>query len=99
MAPSRSRTFGIGILATLAGCQQATWKGWIYPDGSNLTRSVPIGAFDTLEQCRLSATALLGTIQLQGPDGERITGDYECGLNCKAENTPGGLNVCDETAR
>ena len=87
------------VLSALTGCDQANWKGWIYPDGSNLTGSVPIGAFESLEKCRLSATTLLANIHLQDDAGEPIAGDYECGLNCKPDKAPGGLNVCDKTER
>jgi len=60
----------------------------VYPDRSNLTRSIHVGKFKTLEACRDAAFAALGQ--------NRAQGDYECGLNCKPRN---GINVCSRTER
>ena len=87
-------------LIALAGCNRLgpQWQGWIYPDGSDLTRHVAIGRFDTLEQCRTSARTVLANIHLE-EDGEPIPGDYECGKSCKADSSMSGLNVCSETSK
>ena len=86
-------------LAFLSGCNQAPeWKGWVYPNGSDLTRHITIGAFDTLEQCRTSAKTLLANFHLN--DGEElIAGDYECGFKCTSGDDLGGVNVCEKTER
>ena len=93
----------LGFLAALAlaGCNQIgpQWNGWIYPNGADLTRDIPIGRFDTLEECRASARTFIANINLKDSDGEAVTSDYECGRSCKREAEPGGLNVCQETSK
>ena len=87
-----------GLLA-LTGCgEKPEWKGWIYPDHSNLTRDIPIGAFNSLEECRNSARPLLANFNLY-QDGLKVEGDYECGFKCKKDDGLGGLNVCEKTER
>ena len=72
------------------------WTGWVYPNGSDLTRDIPIGAFNTLEECRNSARPILANFNLYR-DGEKIEGDYECGFKCKKDDGLGGLNICERT--
>ncbi|MBA2919543.1 hypothetical protein [Sphingomonas sp. CGMCC 1.13658] len=85
--------------AGLAGCSEnPDWKGWVYPNKSDLTRDIPIGAFATLEECRNSARPLLANFNLYIGE-EKIEGDYECGYRCKKESGTGGLNVCERTER
>jgi hypothetical protein len=83
-----SMVLGLALTAT-AGCDVffQQWDGFVYPDRSNLTRSVYVGKFKTLEDCRVAALAILG---------QNRQGDYECGLNCKPQ---GGINVCSRTER
>ncbi len=78
---------GLALLTSAVGCDYLfqEWQGFVYPDRSNLTRSVYVGTFKTLEDCRAAALAALG---------QNRQGDYECGLNCKIRN---GINVCSRT--
>lgn len=82
-------SLGLACLTTAAGCDYLfqEWQGFVYPDRSNLTRSVYVGKFKTLEDCRAAALAALGLNR---------QGDYECGLNCAPRN---GINVCSRTER
>jgi hypothetical protein len=93
------RVFAVTILAlALAGCDQAPWKGWVYPNGVVLTDDIPIGAYSSLEECRQSARNILARLNTY-EDGEKVQGDYECGFKCKADGGLGGLNVCEKTER
>lgn len=92
-----------GILLTallLTACQKPEWKGWVYPNRSDLADDIPLGAFETLEQCRASALAVLErTQERRDENGDEIVGDYECGFQCKPDGGLGGLNVCKKTER
>jgi hypothetical protein len=81
----------------LVACDSAPqWKGWVYPNGSDLTRDIPIGAFNTIEECRTSSRTILANFNFYR-DGEKIEGDYECGFKCKKNGGLGGLSVCERT--
>ena len=83
----------------LAACDQAPqWKGWVYPNKADLTDDIAIGAFQTLSECRKSATEILERENLY-EQSEKIEGDYECGFKCKPDGGLGGLNVCEKTER
>ena len=87
------------LLLSLSACNQPTeWQGWVYPNRSDLTDDIPIGAFKSLEECRISSRAVLARVE-KYEDGEKVEGDYECGFKCKAEDGPGGLNICEKTER
>lgn len=75
----------------LAGCGNQ-WEGFVYPNRNDLTNHIGIGSYKSLEECRASALQALGKVSSL----ER--GDYECGLNCKADGS-GGLKVCEETLK
>ncbi len=85
-----------GALA-LSGCDQRDWRGWVYPNKADLTRDIPLGSFESLDQCRTSAQMVLYWKSSTDENGDEIEGDYECGLNCKLEPGEGGLNVCEKT--
>lgn len=88
------------LAVLLAGCDRAPWQGWVYPSASDLTDDIPIGRFDSLEQCRGSAKAVLArTEERRDGDGEAIKGDYECGYKCKPDGGMSGSNVCEKTER
>lgn len=92
------RLLAIAALA-MSGCSEpADWQGWVYPNRSDLTDDIPIGAFKSLKECRNSSRAVLTRVE-KYEDGEKIEGDYECGFKCKAEDGPGGLNICEKTER
>lgn len=87
----------LGLSLMLASCGEPdNWQGWVYPDRSNLLVDIPIGKFDTLEECRDAALAKLEEAKLYD-EGEPIEGDYECGLNCEPSGYGG--NICEETMR
>jgi hypothetical protein len=77
-------------LFIFTGCFSEEWKGWVYPDRSNLSNSIYIGIYGSLEECRNSAISYIRSNNYQN------SGDYECGLNCKNEF---GINFCKETSR
>ena len=69
------------------------WKGFIYPDRSNLLHDIPIGDFETLEACRASSAARL----LEANATE--IGDYECGYLCNRRRGIADIWLCKETLR
>lgn len=69
------------------------WEGWVYPDRTNLSNSIRLGEFKSLEDCRRAAQRKLGLLEATG------RGDYECGLNCDDGSKLGGVKVCTETLR
>ena len=55
----------LGLSLMLASCGEPdNWQGWVYPDRSNLLVDIPIGKFDTLEECRDAALAKLEEAKL-----------------------------------
>ena len=70
-----------------------TWEGFAYPDRSDLTRHITLGAFRTLQECRASALSKLQSI------GASDRGDYECGRNCRFDEGMGDLRICEVTER
>jgi len=80
-------------VATLAGCFQEEWRGFVYPNRADLTKHVEIGTFPSLEQCRSAAHDRLAL------SGWAEQGDYECGLNCERREGFGDMLVCKKTAR
>ncbi len=89
----RKACFGIVCSALLLGGCSESWEGFVYPEKSNLDKYMSIGSYKSLGECRASAIAALQ----QMSSLER--GDYECGLNCKADKDLGGIKVCKETLR
>ncbi len=91
------RIIFVFIVATLIGGCDAiekffgSWDGYVYPDRSNLARSIYIGEYKTLDECRTAALRTLASMEIP-----LDRGDYECGLNCESRN---GFNVCSRTER
>jgi hypothetical protein len=89
------------------------WLGFVYPARNNLTRHVDLGAFDSLDTCRVAAHRKLHSLHDErcsrcndDSDDSRCrdcdddplqTGDYECGSDCKLEDD--GIYTCKETLR
>ncbi|WP_095011225.1 hypothetical protein [Tsuneonella mangrovi] len=83
------------VALLLSGCgKQHVWQGWVYPDGSEPSNSKQIGTFRSLDSCRNAAHAELAKLSKQ-KNGQLLSGDYECGLNCKPAGN--GLNFCEDT--
>ena len=83
----------VAVAALLAAYNRGPqWQGWVYPDRSDLTEDIPVGAFTTFEQCQEAAIARLGS--LPNPDD----GDYECGRACRWK-PEWNINVCKETRK
>lgn len=101
MLVGMKRIAALCLAVAVSGCDQLSpqWKGWVYPNKHNLGAHVSLGAFDTLEECRRSATTVLANFNIVDPDGEMVEGDYECGYKCKADKKMGGINVCEKTER
>lgn len=76
----------------LCGCSER-WEGFVYPNKHDLTKHIGIGSYETLETCRASSLDALQKIS----SVER--GDYECGLNCKADDHLDGMKICEDTLR
>lgn len=90
----RQSALTLAVLSLAAcGGQSAEWKGWVYPDADDLTRSVALGRFRSLEECRAYSTNALRALS---PNGG---GDYECGLKCRPRTELGGSETCKETSR
>jgi hypothetical protein len=86
-------SFAIALSSCGAGAERGEasfWKGWVYPDGFNLTVSREIGRFDSFEDCQAAA---LGVIALLD---QSMSPAYECGRNCRFDEDL-GLSVCSET--
>lgn len=97
-----ARPWLLGLTALLSACDgfNPQWKGWVYPDASNLSDDISIGRFSSLEECRNSARALIDRLaERRNQGGEAIAGDYECGYQCKPDGELGGLNVCKKTEK
>lgn len=77
----------------LTACGQQTWTGIIYLDRADLTRSVTLGTFRSLDMCRQACQSALDG------RGALNSGDYECGLNCEVDRELGGISVCSRTER
>ena len=82
----------LAFMLALGGCERQNWKGWVYPDQSDLTRSIEIGPHESLEQCREQALAALRSMPVPS------RGDYECGRACRFDESM-RINVCAETVR
>ena len=68
------------------------WTAWIYPDKANVKRSLEMGPFSSLEQCRTASKNKLASLNLEQ------RGDYKCGLRCGFNE---GLNtlICEKTTK
>jgi hypothetical protein len=87
----------IFFLPLLAGCDTipplfGSWDGWVYPDRTNLTRSIYVGRHKTLDACRIAAAQ---TIALRSHPRRA---DYECGFNCKFDKNL-DIHICSRTER
>lgn len=78
------------LLFVLISCSDS-FEGFAYPDRTNLTRSVRLGVFDTLEDCRIAARSRLAEM-----DATEV-GDFECGKNCRSDTDLPGIRICEET--
>lgn len=91
------------VCLTLCSCSgPLPWQGWVYPDRNDLTDSIPLGAFSSLEDCRISARTAIRLLSdaeqrtlAVSPDYEPLEQDWECGYKCRPD--AGGLNVCERT--
>jgi len=80
----------------LSGCftdkDAEVWTSWVFPDKSNTKRSMELGQFPSLEQCRVASLDKLTALNLSD------RGDYKCGLRCGYNE---GLKtlICERTAK
>lgn len=68
-----------------------TWKGFYYPDESNLDDYIDSPVFGSLDECRNWVNT---QVYRYNPDGYGY--DYECGKNCRLKEGFTSL-VCEET--
>ncbi len=80
------------LLAACGNRGPEVWTAWVYPDKTNIKRSMEIGQFPSLEKCRKASIDKLNTLDLA------IRGDYKCGLGCGYNE---GLKtlVCEKTVK
>jgi hypothetical protein len=85
----------LALAAVVAYCRHEPdeWRGFVYPDKYNLTVHYEVGVHKSADACTAAARNALRIT------GKWESGDYECGLNCEADMSLGGLNVCKETVK
>ena len=81
----------IASIFLVGGCAEPDWKGFVYPDGDDLTNHAEIGRFQTFEQCRAAALDVLEAF------GSQDQGSFECGRQCEPSAALNGLEICAET--
>lgn len=64
------------VMLVVSGCGSDQWSGAVYPDRKNILIQKSAGNFDTLEECKTGAMALLESLDALDK------GYYECGKNC-----------------
>lgn len=57
------------------------WIGWIHPFGSEVSRTVKLGPYDSLEQCQNDAFD-----RLQRSYNEWRSAEYYCGYKCSSND-------------
>ena len=92
-----ARSLALGLAAAAACSGEPTWRGWVYPDRNDLSQSIPLGEFESLESCRASAVAVMAKLPV-GTEEEPLEPDYECGRDCRT-HSEFAVNVCEETAK
>lgn len=88
----KSNQISLILSLLLTGCSDQ-WEGFVYPNKDDLTNHIGIGSYKSLEDCRASALDALEKVSSVD------RGDYECGLNCKADSSLGGIKICKVTLR
>lgn len=83
----------VAYALAISGCFKEEWEGFVYPNKNDLAEHINIGAYKSLEECRVSAVNALNKISSVS------AGDYECGLNCESKSGTGGIKVCEKTER
>ena len=79
-----------GILGIFFLLKKDNWTGFYYPDRNNLFLFTQSPEFSSLEECRDWVNT---QIYIYNPYD--LNYDYECGKNCKLQES--GLYLCDET--
>ena len=71
-----------------------TWVGHVYPDRDDKRSDELVGTYRTLAACRLASLKMIQEKRWQNAD-------YECGLNCRREDSGlfRNINICKETLR
>ena len=99
---NRDTTITLLIKANAAQLNQALQQA----GKEDLSASVPLGAFASLDSCRDSAHSAIRSLmaaeertRVANPDYEPLVQDWECGYKCKAQGDGDGdgLNVCERT--
>ena len=88
------------VCLSIAGCERHHWEGLLYPKTGKMPYDIAIGHFSTLEECRVSALAVLSKTHPE--DG--ATPEYECGFKCTVSSVPPppgmlAMRTCEETAK
>ena len=83
--------FAFSLISLGAGCSKDAWRGFYYPDRSDLTRDFRSDNLNSLEECREWVDEKRASLRiLEGED------DYECGRNCKYKSD-WDMYICEET--
>lgn len=83
----RTLLLGIGLVIMSCGNNDDNWSGTFYPDRSDLTVHRPFGTFESLEDCRAAATAIM-----------HEGADYECAYHCERHEVF-DVNICERVER
>lgn len=94
MAFDMFRFATLALIALLvSACGEDQWHAIVYPSQGDLTEFEFLGVYPDLDSCRDASLRRLGEL------GARISGDYECGLNCRFEEGWGEMRICEDTAQ
>lgn len=83
----------VGLAVTIGCSLPENWTGIVYPNRDSLQDSVSLGSFPSRLECAAAAIDVLGRM------GAVARGDYECGLNCKRDESLPGFFVCKTTEK
>ena len=90
--------FTVALVAIFAGCQEGkissneVWTSFIYPDKTNIKRSMEYNKFNSLSECKTASGLKLKELDLTA------RGFYECGLNC-AYNDGMKTLICERVVK
>ncbi|SET52006.1 hypothetical protein [Thalassotalea agarivorans] len=69
--------------------KEDTWTGFIYLERDNPETFVPVGTYDSLENCKTAAKFTLHNMNVD------YVGEFECALNCDSTASDPHLSMCE----